>query len=178
MIKINDMVQLFQLAREILPLRFLTRRDKLSDTNLLFNLFIFSFAFKLHRVERPQPPRYNCFSDFDFTPNWNWLIFDVFFFSSLRSGNEEETAREVSNSIPHVSSHPCLPSANSFQFISFFFVRLTFWSFIIHCLSEWNHRVLQCIWILTIFDSPLCVSLVVSPCLHSSLSFAASCYAV
>lgn len=175
MIKINDMVQLFQLARESLPLRFLTRRDKLSDTNLLFNLFIFSFAFKLHRVERPQPPGYNCFSDFDFTPNWNWLIFDVFFFFSAR---EMKKRRREKFPIRFPTYHLILPSANSFQFISFFFVRLTFWSFIIRCLSEWNHRVLQCIWILTIFDAPLCVSLVVSPRLHSSLSLAASCYAV
>lgn len=89
MIKINDMVQLFHFTR-----RAATSGDKSLDTNLLFNLFIFSFccllwfagchiymshfpaAFRVASVVSPI----HCFLDFIPTDNGkmeNWLIFDV-----------------------------------------------------------------------------------------------------
>lgn len=175
MIKINDMVQLFQLARESLRLRFLTRRDKSSDTNLLFNLFIFSFAFKLHRVERPQPPRLQLLFRFRFHSKLKLINFWCFLLCFVR---EMKKSRRGKFPIRFPTYHQILAIR---QFFSVHFILLRSLDFLIfyHSLAEWVKSPSLAVHLnFNNFCRPaLCRSLR-PPRLHSSLSFAASCYAV
>lgn len=79
-----------------------------------------------------RPPGYNCFSDFDFTPNWNWLIFDVVFFCSVR-----EMKRRREKFPIRFPTYHLIPAIR--QFFSVHFILLLSLDFLIfyHSLAEW-----------------------------------------
>lgn len=151
MIKTNDIVQLFQLAWELLRLHFLKRRDKLSDTNLLFNLLIF-FRFQAESCWKAPAARFQML--FRFLSHSKLKLIN--FLSFFASAREMTKRREV--------SHRFSPRINSFlPFTSFHFSPFA-WLFDLLSLAAWVKSPSLAVHLnLNNFRRPLCLLLVVPP---------------